>query len=368
MYPPFALTSYALSSFALAPLVLATTAVVATLPSQDPRAPTYRTQQFVPAEYVGRMQLDRKRIEDVGLWDSLARSPLMGLADGEIRALLGVGIEDIDSLQVFPGPHPDKQPGDDLPHYRGTLMVLRGAALTLARMEAASKESPNVVERAEVGGIDVVSVRSSATDPSPMRWLSPEAGVLVMGDAYLIDPVLQGVRRGVGVPYPDLMPLLGKPGTVAEFAFYFPAGAAAENMRIPLMDDQLAASDPLMAMAGRLVVTGDGDDVTFEATIDFKEDDVNAPVVRDMVREQLKMLAGHRQYGALKALWNAVQVEQDGNRVQATLPLGDADAAARTLSQLAALAMFMVGGELQAVEAAVPAPAAPKAPKAGGGI
>jgi len=313
----------------------------------------------MPAEYIGLMKLDRARMEDVELWDGLARSPIMGLFEGQVRQMLGIGFDDIDSIEVYPG---HKRAEDS--SYRGTLMVLRGKGLELAPVAAGSlaEEGLEAVER---GGIDTLRIGAEWND-DPMVWMAPEPGVLVMGSSYIVDPVLDGERHGVGVPHAGLMPLAAARGVLGQIAFFFPNGATRdEGFFLPIPD--LDESDPVKGLVVRILEQGDGESFAMEALLEFEKGDVNAPKVLEMVQQGLATLAGHKQFGAMKKIWNAIAVERDGNRITARLDLGNSREAMGPLSQLVSLVpmMFMAESVSEPVPMAAPVQVEP-APAQGG--
>lgn len=316
----------------------------------------YRVTQFVPQEYRGEGMVDRLRLEELEIWDGLARSPVFGMMNGRLESTMGFALEDVDSLRMYPGPQVEGRRG-----YRGTLMVLRGERLSLEGFVDSDQQK---VVQEERGGLETLRV-GSPWDDDPMYWLQPEPGVLVMGDAYIVEPVLDGERKGVGVPHAGLMPLQAGRGILAQFAFHMPEGSADEEVRVPIPD--LDPEDPMHGMLIRLSETGDGEAVTLDVVLEFAQADGNAPKVIEMAKAGLEQLEQHPQFAAMKSLWQGIEFEHDGKQARAKLLMGDARATTAKLSQIAALIpmLFMAGDS--AAPVAAPAQPGVVAPGKGGG-
>ncbi len=181
------------------------TACVA-LPAQNQRQLGPRS--FFPREYTAEAYVNMAALVETDLWEEAERSLMAKAMLAAFRMQFGFRLSDLQELRMamvskkmtYQGGHES---------YRQQPVVVFQSQRKLRLPKPRKREwDHNRRTKDEIGGHNVVQEGIDDDDENswfqPMLWVVPKPGCLVYGDKKLIQPVLEGQRRG-GVPHPELM-------------------------------------------------------------------------------------------------------------------------------------------------------------------
>lgn len=318
-----------------------------TLPAQQ----KLDARSFLPQHYQAEFFADLEAMRECEFLDGLERAYALRMLRSMLQSSSGIDANDLHRARI------------------ATLSLGDG------EVDEAGIERVTILEGAEVLGLPEASETRTAAEVagrqvlreagygSETLWVSPQPGLLVIGESALIEQCLQGERRG-GVPHPDLMAITAVRTPLLHFAA---ARCGMDNGRwVKLMgfpEDWITEEDPVETAVLRLeLVEGE---MVASAELRFANGEKGPELFASGLREALGVLKAEPPLAPSAKVLEKVELAQPDGGLTLKLKLGSPREASQQVAQMLTPMAFLVGTVDAApivieVDAEVPAPAPPK--------
>jgi len=175
--------------------------------AQNPNQPKLGPRSFFPKEYTGEVYVNMDALLDTDLWEEVERSLVAKPMFAMFRMHFGFRLTDLKEIRIGMVPKKVTYPGGYETYRQQTVTVFTGPKEFALPKPKKQEWDHNRRTKEQIGGHKVVQEGIDADEDNwaqPMLWVVPKPGCLVYGDKKLMEPVLEGQRRG-GVPHPELM-------------------------------------------------------------------------------------------------------------------------------------------------------------------
>jgi len=347
-------------------ILIVVTATLSSLLAQQPKTAALDARAFVPTDPRSEIFVDFRAMRDSGVWDgvtsSIARTVLPLL-----EQQLGFHLDAVDRLRAYPQNGPGQEGRND------TGVVLFEGSADLVTPAGAPDTATTTV-----AGHEVVVVSSGWAPDDPTWWVAPKPGVLVYGSKHLVEPALLG-KGTPGVTPPELLSLVAGRGVLAHAVVTFDDTARAGF--IEAVEARGIAPPEFLMLCVRIVPGEKPDDepvVHVDGKLRWPTAEQGPQQMTDHLKARIELLKKHPRFGALRRIWNLIELRTDGRDLTAHIELGRPRDAGGLVAVAAPFLMFAgsatVGPEVQATTAdpappapPVPVPAVPEGGNRGGG-
>ncbi len=183
-------------------------AACAALPAQNqPNQPKLGPRSFFPREYTAEAYVNMAALVETDLWEEVERSLMVKPMLAAFRLQFGFRLCDLKELRMAMVPKKMTYQGGHEGYRQQPVVVFQSPRKLRLPRPRKREWAYNRRTKDEIAGHKVVQEGIDADETGwnqPFLWVLPKPGCLVYGDKELVEPVLNGDRRG-GVPHPELM-------------------------------------------------------------------------------------------------------------------------------------------------------------------
>lgn len=301
---------------------LLATLIATPLIAQD-APPKLTAASFLPEGHETILHLDLKAFRDRGVWEEIERSVLAAVLR-RIEERQGFPLERLDRVRAYAC----LKEGQPL-----NLYLLEGNAELVLR---APEGVPQAWREDAVGPYTVFQENPAMGGAFHVQ---PHPRLLVHGNRELVLPTLEG-KAPNGRPSADVLSLLSGRGDNLLYLVIHVADAETRQVTLERVLDhgKWPEDDAPTHLMLRVRTTGDPEDphLELEAVLRHARGKDGLQVSEDAVRAWLERLQTDRQLGALKALWQSIELRRDGRDLVARKDLGRLRQSIGTLATLLA--------------------------------
>ncbi len=322
-------------------------------------------RQFIPVQIEGYYIVELEAMRDSGVWDGLLGGFGAVLLE-QVEQSLGLSLREIHRIEGYAA---SAAGGSGPAQLVQDIQILRGSA---------ELDVPNGREGTEpvriAGREALFEAPSEWALPGDQGWLWLRLGegTMVSGARGLVEPVMKGLAKP-GVTPPELMSLSAGRGVIAHCTGFVRAGDSVSGMVLfdaPSLEGVPAprsASLRLRLDESKVEDEWDDPSVVIEATVRWEKKGDSAARVVASVQQKIAEWRKHPRFGALRSIFDKVELSSDGIDAKLSLDLGRPRQAATMIGLAAPFLMFTVPEpvmeieeiELEAVEVAEPLPPPP---------
>jgi hypothetical protein len=339
-------------------LAISLFAACAVLPAQNQQ--NLGPRSFFPKEYTGEAYVNMAALVETDLWEEIERSLVSKPLLAAFLMQFGFRRTDLKDLRVGMDTRKMTYSGGHETYRQQPVTVFQGQRKLSLPKPKKQEWDHNRRTKDEIGGHKVVQEGIDTDENNwsqPMLWVIPKPGCLVYGDKTLIQPVLEGERRG-GVPHPELMAFTVGRRPLAYYAVKLEHDEKYLRNAAPFPFGWYTADDKPTFMMLRMTVDEKTQISRAVLRLRFTDGSKGPDLFEAEVKASFKMLDTDRdlkRLAFLKKFTKKLVFKKQGADLEISCDLGDAKQAAELSALAQTLPLLLFAARAAPVRAAAPA-------------
>lgn len=259
---------------------------------------------FLPADYQAELFVDLAAMRESGLLDLLLRLPTCEVYAEAAAAAYGTDVDGLDRLRSA----------------RVAIEVVSGRGIARSISVAEGRFASDAVRQAPWQPLTIGSYRGWVDERDEVVFW-PRSGKAVLGDRGQLQAMVDGATPRGG-PHPDLQPLLGGDGVLAQYAFgCFGRPVSAMMGSVGFPTSWIDETDPIDVLRLRLAATP-ADELVLSATARFRRGTSGPARIEQAIAGWLAETAGDHQLAPLRTVLAGLDLQRAQRDLTVSLRLG----------------------------------------------